>query len=81
MYLDSIFGALQKCFNVARLQLNTKKTEFLNNARKSATVFDIQPPIDSKISDNVKFFGFLLDDKLSFQASSINLCRLLLFLM
>ena len=42
-------------------------------------ICDIQPPIDSKISDNVKFFGFLLDDKLSFQASSINLCRLLPF--
>ena len=52
---DSTLGTLQKRLNGAKIRLNTKKTEYINIARKSSMVSDIQLQMDSKFS-NMSFW-------------------------
>ena len=48
---DSTLGNLQKWSNGAKIRLNTNKTEYINIARKSSMLSDIQLQMDSKFSD------------------------------
>ena len=70
---DLIFWSLQKWFCGAKLKLNISETEFMKVVQNNSLNADLKLPMDSKFWKHVKFFGFILDDKLLFskQISSV----------
>ena len=70
---DLIISTLQKWFCGAKLKFNTSKTEFMKVVRKTSFNADLKFPMDSQFLSHVKFFVFVLYDKLLFlkQISSV----------
>ena len=70
---DLIISTLQKWFCGAKLKVKTSKTEFMKVVRNNSFNADLKIPMDFKFSNQVKFLGFILDDKLLFskQISSV----------
>ena len=69
---DLIISTLQKWFCGAKLKFNISKTEFMDVVRKNSFYAELILPIDSKLSNHVKFLGFILDKLLfSKQISSV----------
>ena len=70
---DLTISTLQKWFCSTELKLNTSKTVFMKVVQNSSFNVDLKLPVDSKFLKDVKFLGFILDDKLLFlkQISSV----------
>ena len=57
---------LQKWFCGAKPKFITSKTEHMKVVQNNSFNADLKLPMDSKFLNHVKFFGFILDDKLLF---------------
>ena len=58
--IDLIINSLQKWFRGAKSKLNTSKADSMRVVRKISFNADLRLSTDSKLSDHVKFLGFII---------------------
>ena len=72
---DLIITTLQNCFGVAKLRLNSIKTQYIFISRNNSLKSNIEHPADAKFSNNASLLYFNLDSRLSHTKHANSMCQ------